>query len=277
MSDPLTTITIIKLTGLLQVQSVKTLQQCMHYCSMFYDLEVNSSGDCFCVEAFSYSQSGNDDQYAYIHKLTGNNKLTYQLRPDMNAAISDIELDACGNIYFTGLWNTDMYTSSARAGRVFGRLSPNLTVGWLSQDSTHSKNYFYSHLAVSDFDNFIVNGAFHDTLNLSGVTLTGTNSVGFLAHYSPSSSAMSCLSTGIDGTSLYSSIDAYPNPGQGRFHFSEEMAGSEATIYGADGRLMKTEILGAKELDLTMLDEGIYVILLRQKTETFFTKVVICR
>jgi hypothetical protein len=254
--------TIIKFNQSLQPLNVYMIEDCPYgiYCGVFYDLNVNAAGESYFIERFSYHQSGNDDLWCIIHKVstTGSLTATYRHRQDRNSEIFDIVSDACGNIYFTGYWRTVNYSQPAYYSMVTGRLTPSLTLAWLWQDSTASSWVQGNSIGVLGMNDLFISGAFRDTITLASTLISPTLTTGFFGRLSAPGAVPCTPVTELFGENL-KELPVYPNPTSGKIFVDCSNQDCEFSIYSIEGSLISSGITKGT-IDLRDQPAGIYFI-----------------
>ncbi|MCW3077159.1 MAG: hypothetical protein JWO32_1768 [Bacteroidetes bacterium] len=245
---PKNTTTLLKLDASLNAKYRHILTQC-NYCAFpsYENLIVSKSSDSYITYKYAHAQSGGDAQTASIYHLDSTGSLvgTFDLRPEMKSDISDLEIDACGNVNFTGSWYThsQWITSPFNASFVVGQLNSQLQLNWMYNDSTQSASPRGVGLCIIGPNEYFVNGYSVDTIIRSQGPYPGGNSQGFFTRIKgPLNNA--CLTESIPKhTNVSEPLTVYPNPGTGKFVLSKETMYSNIRVFNAQGSLVLNEKL----------------------------------
>ncbi len=272
---------VMKFNASLQLQYVKPLTTCMYdmQCYRFYDLTVTAGGDAYLVKLNSYGGSGSDILRSTIMRFNtaGVQTNTFEPRPDKKNYVGDIDLDNCGNVYYTGLCRNYIESPVVTMTMLNGQLSPSLTSNWLRCDST-VKDLYGAAISVLSPNDVFVAGFFIDTITLA-TTMSSSKYSGFFAELKNAASSDCEITTGVRSITQRGKLAAYPNPCADVLTLNTEEAGTGIRLYSQYGRLelQQSCVSETTTLDTSALPEGIYLLQLYRSSGVVTTKVVVRR
>jgi hypothetical protein len=283
--QPYSTKAIIKFNSQMQVQYVHGFGSCNWICTDSYrDITVNAVGECYFLQTYSYGQSGSDDMWTWINRLNSSGVLTntFQPRPDHRSYLFDLELDKCGNVYYTG-YHRDYINSQVNYGCLInGQLSSSLTSLWMRQDSSATNWTWGPALAVLSSNDLFITGFFSDTLQLANTLINTNNYYGRSQFYAELKNTASspCAVPNITTTKaqvMSNNFSFYPNPCSTKIYLDIGTYNSRVDIYSCNGKLISAyEIKDERaELDVSALSEGLYFISVKNAEGDATVKVLV--
>jgi hypothetical protein len=153
---------LIKLDAQLSVQWVSHMPSCYMYCSRYSTLRVAPSGNSYFLSHWSYGQSGADDDYSYIHFInsSGSYVKNFGFGSQGKNWINGLDLDSCGNVYFSGMRTSHAYMQPWWTCLTTGQLSPGLNLNWMKEECADSSYRGANNILALSVNDCLVNGSF---------------------------------------------------------------------------------------------------------------------
>jgi hypothetical protein len=278
------TTALLKFDPQLHLQYANSVYACSWHCDGVDNLVVNNNGEAYYVRSYDYGQSGNDDHYSWINRISPAGALTatYQPRPDRKSTIFDLELDDCGNVYYTGICRNYINSPIVYATLMSGQLSPALVPNWRRLDSTQH-NWVTGISITPVTPNFMfVTGYFSDSLNLWQSLATAQYGADYFAARLWIPATPPCelpLSSDEMAPIIIDEFGFHPNPCSDRVVLRIASGYRRIRIYTMTGVLMYEKEITSNEsdVDVELLPEGIYALHASSETGSRTGKLVIAR
>jgi hypothetical protein len=168
---------LVKLDQQFNTQWTHKFPFCYMYCPGYGDLQVSASGRSYVLSSTSDYHSGGDDMFTTIHYInsSGNSVKTFGLQK--HNFIPAIDLDSCGNVYFSGYQRSHTYSNPMHYYLPVGQLSPDLDLNWIREDSMTNDFRIAGSISALAVNDCFVNGYYTNQLTLAD-TLTDSTSAG---------------------------------------------------------------------------------------------------
>lgn len=251
-------------------------------CDMFGNVYVAGELGLFnhMFDSITISNGGGSDAFVVKYDLKGKAIWAKRFGDTYNDIATSITADSRGNVYFSGYFGSPTVTIGAfvlkNPGLLIAKLASNGDVIWAIEPS---RGIFNSFLVADPFNNLYATGDFYDSLITFG-SIVLTNAGGLEPFLTSDDIFITRLgnSVGLSENDYENSLIVFPNPTQGVFTIKVPLSTNGIHIFNSLGELVQTlPSERAQDLNLTLVDSGMYFIQIITDKGSLTKRVIVSR
>jgi hypothetical protein len=233
------------------------------YYETFFNLKINTSNDIYLIE---HTYNPHYDGAGSIWKISTQGQVL--LTPSFTIAnlVNAIEIDPYDNVIFAGWSAHHPFDTVTVTNFHVGMADPNLNIIWQKSDTGSA--------GCNDIrilkNTIILAGRFSYSLKLKDLLNATDENDGYLAFLNYSHT-IDIVKNKLDPIPII----LFPNPSPGIFSISNMNEPATVCVYDVQGKRVCTTSIKQNKIDLSLLNKGIYFLLVNNAEGVFRKKIVI--